>query len=119
MRLTFSSARVLPEMHAATVLDSAEIADGREYNYRVQGYFIVAGKTVARMTTMYGRITAKSERLTIRMSTKKRHAINAAARRHHTNKVAFKLVFTVSQTTNVPGGYTGTYSEQMPAFKVR
>jgi hypothetical protein len=93
--------RLLPTMHAVARLDCGN--DGREYDYVVQGYFKVAGKTVARLPSFSGHSGATDARLSVPVTHATRHTIRASARRHGARRTTLTLVYRLTQT-NVIGG---------------
>ena len=60
------SPQLLPTLHATQVLDAADVQDGRQYDYSVKGYFKIAGKTVARLPTFTGHVTATRQHSRLR-----------------------------------------------------
>jgi hypothetical protein len=96
-----TSPTLAPVLHAVARTDCGN--DGREYDYAVQGYLKVAGRTVARLAAFTGHVGAADAPLTVAVPRATRHVVRAAARRHGAHRTTLTLVYRLTQTNVIAG----------------
>jgi hypothetical protein len=87
------------------------VSETYPYRYVAHGHFVVAGRTVARLS-FHGNATPTPKKIMLTISRAKRDAIRAAARAHPNRKVVYDMWLTsYFETQSSPAGtdYTRRY----------
>jgi hypothetical protein len=115
VRLAFAkNQRLFPTLHATQELDSAQIADGHEYDYVASGVFRFGLKVAARLPdAIRGHAAATPENITIHVSRAARHAIRARATILKTRKVTLALTYRATRTDAGTSASPITYTDEV------